>query len=569
MNCSSSRSGTKVSCLRSSRRKMLLSFSTTPRAESGSKRISAETVFRVLNRKCGLIWLESASIRAFNSSCWCRSRFISTRVLFQIFSGAATDIRVAITTSTSHQSNLSSVANSHLGLVASTSATRPSSRPTHAPNGAISHDNSAFRNRRIVALGMLRNVNGPKFQRSSLLGIACRIKPPSSPAVDAAGMASHSCEISAGIVMIAPPIGPTTRPPSSPIRKAPSSDKSANAYGGPPTSRSVTPTISAGVMNSISLSFWSGSRSSVKSTRRKVFHRASNAAMDDAIPTLSSRVNSRSRTDVAVSIFGRGSQAKASQSAARCKAGIIGCGPRIKWRAWNQPLATRAEIGAKLSPCYTSRFPMRAKSQRGKKLNRKVSGLQMVAHAALPTRYGRFTIYGFRGRGPQEEAVALVRGKLNGKTAPLVRVHSQCLTGDVLASLRCDCRAQLELSLKKIGQAPSGILLYLPQEGRGIGLMNKLRAYELQDNGMDTVEANETLGFAADARDYDFSAQILKKLGAIRIRLLSNNPEKVRQLEKSGIRVVERVPCQPRVSKTSRAYLKTKKRKMGHLLEGI
>src|SRR6266478_5801846 len=188
MNCSSSRSGTNVSCLRSSRRKMLLSLSTTPRAESGSNRISAETVFRVLNRKCGLIWLESASIRAFSNSCWCRSRFISTRVLFQIFSGAATDIRVAITTSTSHQSNLSSVANSHLGLVASTSATRPSSRPTHAPNGAISHDNSAFRNRRIVALGMLRNVNGPKFQRSSLLGIACRIKPPSSPAVDAAGL---------------------------------------------------------------------------------------------------------------------------------------------------------------------------------------------------------------------------------------------------------------------------------------------------------------------------------------------------------------------------------------------
>ncbi len=195
--------------------------------------------------------------------------------------------------------------------------------------------------------------------------------------------------------------------------------------------------------------------------------------------------------------------------------------------------------------------------------------MQMVAHANLPTRYGRFTIYGFQGSEPQEEAIALVRGNLNGKNVPLVRVHSQCLTGDVLASLRCDCRAQLELSLKKIGQAPSGILLYLPQEGRGIGLMNKLRAYELQDNGMDTVEANETLGFAADARDYDFSAQILKKLGAIRIRLLSNNPEKVRQLEESGIRVVERVPCQPRVSKISRAYLKTKKRKMGHLLEGI
>ena len=212
---------------------------------------------------------------------------------------------------------------------------------------------------------------------------------------------------------------------------------------------------------------------------------------------------------------------------------------------------------------------MKEKLQSSKRPNKKTTGVQMVAHAELPTRCGRFTIHGFKGRGPQEEAVALVRGNLKGKTAPLVRVHSQCLTGDVLGSLRCDCRAQLELSLRKIGQASSGILLYLPQEGRGIGLMNKLRAYQLQDGGMDTVEANETLGFAADARDYDFSAQILKKLGATRIRLLSNNPEKVRQLECSGIRVVERVPCQPRISKISRGYLKTKKRKMGHILEGV
>ena len=200
--------------------------------------------------------------------------------------------------------------------------------------------------------------------------------------------------------------------------------------------------------------------------------------------------------------------------------------------------------------------------------------VEEVAHAELPTRYGRFTIHGFRGLGPQDEAVALVRGKIRGpfklkRSLPLVRVHSQCLTGDVLSSLRCDCRAQLELSMKKISQAPSGILLYLPQEGRGIGLMNKLRAYELQDEGMDTVEANESLGFAADARDYDFPAQILKKLGATQIRLLSNNPEKVRQLEEAGIQVIERVPCQPRISKISRAYLQTKKKKMGHLLTGV
>src|SRR2546426_4408786 len=160
--------------------------------------------------------------------------------------------------------------------------------------------------------------------------------------------------------------------------------------------------------------------------------------------------------------------------------------------------------------------------------------LKHVAHADLPSRWGNFTIHGFTGNGPQEEAVALVRGNLKGKIAPLVRVHSQCLTGDVLNSLRCDCRAQLELSLKKIGQAPSGILLYLPQEGRGIGLMNKLRAYELQDRGMDTVEANEWVGFAADTREYRFSAEILKKLGASKIRLLSKNPEKVKQAENAG-----------------------------------
>lgn len=202
--------------------------------------------------------------------------------------------------------------------------------------------------------------------------------------------------------------------------------------------------------------------------------------------------------------------------------------------------------------------------------NRKKNSLpRQVAEAVLPSKFGMFTIYGFTGRGPQEEAVALVHGNVRGQTAPLVRVHSQCLTGDVLASLRCDCRAQLELSLKKISAAPSGILLYLPQEGRGIGLMNKLRAYQLQDGGMDTVEANESLGFAADAREYDFPAKILQKLGATRIRLLSNNPDKVKQLEAGGIKVVKRVPCQPRISKISRVYMETKRKKMGHILEEL
>jgi 3,4-dihydroxy 2-butanone 4-phosphate synthase / GTP cyclohydrolase II len=245
------------------------------------------------------------------------------------------------------------------------------------------------------------------------------------------------------------------------------------------------------------------------------------------------------------------------------------CRGRIQIDWWNLAnTKERANLAALRFLLYSS-FPMRAKSRLVRRPNKKSADVRKIAQAELPTRYGRFTILGFQGHGKNEEAVALVRGNLNGKIAPLVRVHSQCLTGDVLTSLRCDCRSQLELSMKKIGQAPSGILLYLPQEGRGIGLMNKLRAYQLQDGGMDTVEANEKLGFAADARDYDFSAQVLKKLGAKRIRLLSNNPEKVRQLENAGIQVVERVPCQPRVSKISRAYLKTKKRKMGHLLKGV
>jgi GTP cyclohydrolase II len=195
--------------------------------------------------------------------------------------------------------------------------------------------------------------------------------------------------------------------------------------------------------------------------------------------------------------------------------------------------------------------------------------VRILARAKLPSRYGRFTILGVEGKGPQESAVVLLRGNPAAGNAPLVRVHSQCLTGDVLCSGRCDCRAQLELSLRMIGRARAGVLLYLPQEGRGIGLMNKLKAYELQDRGRDTVEANEELGFSADSRDYAFTAAVLRKLGVRAVRLLSNNPEKVRQLEAGGIRVVERVPCQPQVSHGTRNYLKTKKKKLGHLLAGV
>lgn len=211
----------------------------------------------------------------------------------------------------------------------------------------------------------------------------------------------------------------------------------------------------------------------------------------------------------------------------------------------------------------------RAKTQTHNRRKKRAAAVRIIAQAALPTRFGRFTILGIEGRGHDESAVALVHGHLNGKLVPVVRIHSQCLTGDVLTSQRCDCRAQLELALRRIGNTKSGLLLYLPQEGRGIGLMNKLKAYELQDGGMDTVEANEKLGFAADSRDYRFSASALQALGVRRVRLLSNNPEKVRQLEEFGIKVIERLPCQPRISRTSRSYLRTKKSKMGHLLRGL
>src|SRR6202051_3585925 len=213
---------------------------------------------------------------------------------------------------------------------------------------------------------------------------------------------------------------------------------------------------------------------------------------------------------------------------------------------------------------------MPSKTRQRARSSRKVSKdvIRIVPGAKLPTRFGPFEILGIEGKTERESAVALVHGRIRGQT-PLVRIHSQCLTGDVLASERCDCRAQLELSLRQIAAAPSGVLLYLPQEGRGIGLMNKLRAYELQGRGMDTVEANEELGFAADSRDYRFSAEALHLMGVSRVRLLSNNPDKVQQLESSGIRVVERVPCRPRTSRVSHAYLETKRTKMGHLLEKL
>ncbi len=196
---------------------------------------------------------------------------------------------------------------------------------------------------------------------------------------------------------------------------------------------------------------------------------------------------------------------------------------------------------------------------------RRAYAVRLAAEARLPTKYGNFRIVGFENKR-KEWIVGLLRGNIRRARAPLVRIHSQCLTGDVFCSLRCDCRAQLEMALKAIAKERAGIVLYEPQEGRGIGLINKLRAYQWQDKGLDTVEANRRLGFAADRRNYRFVGAALKKLKVQQVRLLSNNPEKIAALEKAGIEVVERVPCQPGVKKQNRSYLMAKKKKLGHLL---
>ncbi len=196
--------------------------------------------------------------------------------------------------------------------------------------------------------------------------------------------------------------------------------------------------------------------------------------------------------------------------------------------------------------------------------------VRQLASADFPTRWGTFRIFGFDGKfgtgsGQREEtAVALVMGDLKA-TPPLVRIHSQCLTGDVFGSLRCDCRQQLEMALSMIAHQGAGILIYEQQEGRGIGLMAKLQAYELQDAGLDTVEANERLGFKADHREFVLPAEILKSFGVSRVRLLSNNPDKVAALEQGSIQVIERVPCEVSHNPHAEDYLKTKKEKLGHL----
>ncbi len=193
--------------------------------------------------------------------------------------------------------------------------------------------------------------------------------------------------------------------------------------------------------------------------------------------------------------------------------------------------------------------------------------LSKVAEADFPSRFGHFRIFGFSNGA--EEAVALKMGDLESGPPPLVRIHSQCLTGDVFHSLRCDCRAQLELALKSIAAEGRGLLIYENQEGRGIGLLNKLRAYELQDQGADTVEANEQLGFEADLRGYELAGAILRFMGIGAVRLMSNNPQKIGALERAGVRVAERVPCLVEPLESTEDYLRTKKEKLGHLLDGV
>jgi GTP cyclohydrolase II len=204
-----------------------------------------------------------------------------------------------------------------------------------------------------------------------------------------------------------------------------------------------------------------------------------------------------------------------------------------------------------------------------------------VAEADFPTRWGQFRIFGFEGLLPEprpccdesatrgkrvEGLVALVMGDIHSQP-PVMRIHSQCLTGDVFGSLRCDCRLQLELAMGRIAKEGAGILLYEQQEGRGIGLMAKLKAYELQDLGMDTVEANLELGYAADCREFELPAEVLKLLGVSAVRLITNNPDKVAALEAGGISVVERISAEVVPQESFERYLKTKHEKMGHILE--
>jgi GTP cyclohydrolase II len=228
------------------------------------------------------------------------------------------------------------------------------------------------------------------------------------------------------------------------------------------------------------------------------------------------------------------------------------------------------------------RAVLRAIDPRRLSYNRNMSSIHVkkVAEADFPSRWGTFRILGFVGnrtdprpepgcddsstRKAEEDMVVLVMGDVAGDP-PLVRIHSQCLTGDVFGSLRCDCRPQLEMALRMIAEAGRGILVYEQQEGRGIGLMPKLQAYALQDSGLDTVEANEELGFKADCRDFDLAAAVLRHMGVTQVRLITSNPEKIAALEAAGIQVTERVAAAVAPQATFERYLEVKREKLGHL----
>ena len=191
--------------------------------------------------------------------------------------------------------------------------------------------------------------------------------------------------------------------------------------------------------------------------------------------------------------------------------------------------------------------------------------VERVVEIKMPTRYGDFTLYGFENKLSGEEHIALVKGDVKNKDSVLLRVHSECLTGDALGSKRCDCGEQYDTAMKRIAEEECGVLIYMKQEGRGVGLMNKLKAYALQDDGLDTVEANLELGFVADARSYEFAAGIIKNIGIKKVNLMTNNPSKIEALEEYGIVIEKRIPIQMNHNEKNEFYLKTKKEKMGHM----